>query len=121
MAFFVVAEPRERFEAWLRSQRGAAVAPSESLSARGKNVFIAARCVGCHAIDGVMDVAPFGPNLTHLASRSTIAAGTVTNSLDHLTAWVLDPQAIKPGANMPRNPLSDADLQALIAYLGNLK
>jgi len=123
MAFLVVAEPRERFEAWARQQRSAAEAPADSMRALGRNVFDAAGCRNCHTIGGTTAIGSLGggPNLTHLASRSTIAAGTLTNSRDHLGAWILDPHSFKPGVGMPANPLNRADLDALTAYLGGLK
>jgi cytochrome c oxidase subunit 2 len=62
-----------------------------------------------------------GPNLTHVASRRTLAAGTLPNTPANLASWILDPQKHKPGANMPANPMSREDLAALVAYLGTLK
>jgi cytochrome c oxidase subunit II len=62
-----------------------------------------------------------GPDLTHLASRRTIAAGTLPNSRGNLAGWIIDPQKIKPGTRMPPNQLKPADLQALLAYLETLK
>jgi cytochrome c oxidase subunit 2 len=121
MAFFVIAERRQDFEAWLGRQRGAAEVPTDSTRARGRSVFVSARCWSCHTIDGTMAVASFGPNLTHVASRSTIAAGTLTTSLDHLAAWIADPASFKPGAQMPSTPLDSADRRALAAYLASLK
>jgi cytochrome c oxidase subunit II len=61
------------------------------------------------------------PDLTHLASRATLAAGTVPNTRGYLAGWILDPHSIKPGVNMPSNTLAPQDLQALLAYLGNLR
>jgi cytochrome c oxidase subunit 2 len=75
----------------------------------------------CHAIQGTQAAARTGPDLTHLGSRTTLAAGTLPNTSEHLAAWIRDPQAIKPGSNMPANPLSAEDLSALVAYLGTLK
>jgi cytochrome c oxidase subunit 2 len=62
-----------------------------------------------------------GPNLTHLASRRTIAAGTLPNTRGHLAGWIVDPQQIKPGVRMPPNALAPGDLQALLAYLESLR
>ncbi len=121
MAFFVIAESRERFDAWLEAQRRAAQIPTDSVGTAGRNEFVAARCGSCHTIAGTIAVGSFGPNLTHLGSRSTIASGTLTNSRDHLAAWILNPASFKPGALMPSNPLSGPDLQALTAYLESLR
>jgi cytochrome c oxidase subunit 2 len=121
MALSVIAEPRAQFDAWLAGQRQSAVVPSDSLQIQGRGVFLAARCASCHTIQGTSDVGDFGPNLTHLASRSTIAARTIANSRDHLIAWILNPESFKPGALMPANPLDGASLRALTSYLGALK
>ncbi len=121
MAFLVVAEPPDRFAAWLDRQRDTARTPGDSLARRGQEVFLASSCVMCHAIGGTPAGSRVGPNLTHLASRRTIAAGTLPNSRGHLAGWIVDPQQIKPGARMPPNALEPHDLQALLAYLESLE
>jgi cytochrome c oxidase subunit 2 len=88
---------------------------------RGRAVFLGKSCVMCHTIAGTGANAGLGPNLTHLASRRTIAAGMFPNNRGHLTGWIADPQALKPGVNMPANALAADDLQALLAYLETLK
>jgi cytochrome c oxidase subunit 2 len=75
----------------------------------------------CHAVDGTSAGSNAGPNLTHLASRLTIAAGTLPNTRGNLAGWIVDPQRIKPGANMPANLLTPKDLDALLTYLQSLK
>jgi len=75
----------------------------------------------CHSIAGTHANARRGPDLTHVASRTTLGAATLPNTPEHRAAWVLDAQATKPGANMPPQPLSTADLAALLAYLETLK
>ena len=121
MALFIVAESPRSFEEWLVHQRQPALAPLDTERARGRAVFLSARCGTCHTVTGVVTLAAFGPNLTHLASRTTIAAGTLDNHPAGLAAWIRDPQQIKPGATMPANPMAPADLQALVAYLGSLR
>lgn len=121
MAFLVVAEPPDRFAAWLARQRDTARTPADSLARRGEEVFLASSCVMCHAIGGTPAGSRVGPNLTHLASRRTIAAGTLPNTRGHLAGWIVDPQQIKPGVRMPPNALSPQDLQALLAYLESLE
>jgi cytochrome c oxidase subunit 2 len=121
MAFFIVAEPRLAFEHWLQSQRGQASTPTDSLAQAGERVFLSASCSMCHAIAGTSAGSKVGPDLTHLASRRTIAAGTLPNNRGNLAGWILDPQGIKPGAKMPPNQLDPQSLQALLAYLGTLK
>jgi cytochrome c oxidase subunit 2 len=82
---------------------------------------MAANCAVCHTVGGTQAMATVGPNLTHVASQRTIAAGTLVNNVGNLTGWIVDPQAIKPGTLMPKSTLKPAELQALIAYLETLK
>jgi cytochrome c oxidase subunit II len=121
MAFLVVAEPPDRFTAWLESQRDTASSPTDSLAHRGQEVFLASSCVMCHAVSGTPAGSRVGPDLTHLASRRTIAAGTLPNGRGQLAGWIVDPQQIKPGVRMPPNQLEPQDLQALLAYLESLE
>lgn len=121
MAMIVVAESSDSFARWLEQQRDTAHTPADSLSLRGQEVFLASSCVMCHAIAGTPAGSRVGPDLTHLASRQTIAAGTLPNTRGNLAGWIVDPQRIKPGARMPPNQLSPADLNALLAYLGTLR
>ena len=121
MAFEVVAEPPERFAAWLTRQRDTASTPADSVAARGQEVFLATSCVMCHAIGGTPAGSRIGPNLTHLASRRTIGAGSLPNTRGNLGGWIVDPQRIKPGARMPPNSLEPDDLQALLVYLERLE
>jgi cytochrome c oxidase subunit 2 len=121
MAFLIVAEPSSEFASWLDRQRDTAATPTDALARRGKEVFLTSSCVMCHAISGTTAGSRIGPDLTHLASRQTIAAGTLPNTRGNLAGWILDPQALKPGVKMPPNQLSSADLEALLAYLETLK
>ena len=121
MAFFIVAEPRIQFEHWLVSQQSEASKPSDSLAREGERVFLSGTCAMCHSISGTSAGSHFGPDLTHLASRRTIAAATLPNNAGNLAGWILDPQSIKPGAKMPANRLDPQSLRALLAYLGTLK
>jgi cytochrome c oxidase subunit II len=121
MAFLIVAEPPDEFAGWLVRQRDTAATPTDALAQRGKGVFLASSCVMCHTISGTSAGSRIGPDLTHLASRRTIGAGTLPNTRGNLAGWILDPQAIKPGVKMPPNQLSGPDLLALVAYLETLK
>ncbi|MEA2761639.1 MAG: cytochrome c oxidase subunit [Gemmatimonadaceae bacterium] len=121
MAFFIVAEPRIQFEHWLESQKSEASNPSDSLAQEGERVFLSGTCAMCHSISGTSAGSKFGPDLTHLASRRTIAAGTLPNNVGNLAGWILDPQSIKPGVKMPASKLDPQSLQALLAYLRTLK
>jgi cytochrome c oxidase subunit 2 len=121
MAFWVVAEPKEKFEAWLAAQRKPAPEPADATLAKGREVFLAAPCAMCHAIQGTPAHASVAPDLTHVATRRTLGAGTIPNTTGHLAGWVVDSHGIKPGNQMPPNPMDSDDLQALLAYLGSLK
>ena len=121
MALWVIAEPQEQFNAWRQSQTQTSVPPASDSQKRGQQVFLTSTCVMCHAINGTPAGSNIGPNLTHIASRNTLAAATMANTRDHLAQWIKDSQTIKPGNKMPQNNLSDADLQSLIDYLQSLK
>jgi cytochrome c oxidase subunit 2 len=121
MAFNVVAEPMEKFQRWIQNQRRAAPEPTTADQARGQQVFLQGPCVMCHTIRGTTAGSRVGPELTHVASRLTLAAGTLPNTRGHLAGWVLDPQSVKPGNRMPPNALTSDDLQALVAYLRSLR
>jgi cytochrome c oxidase subunit II len=121
MATLVVAMPPEEYEAWAEAQRKSAPDPASELQVRGRELFVTGTCAMCHTIQGTPANARRAPDLTHLASRQTLAAGTIPNTRGHLAGWILDPQGIKPGVNMPANPMPPQDLDALIAYLETLK
>jgi cytochrome c oxidase subunit 2 len=121
MAILVVAEPLEQFAAWLEHQRRPAAEPSDARQQRGQEVFLSAPCVMCHTIRGTLAGGRVAPDLTHIAGRHTLAAGTLPNTPGHLAGWIIDPQHIKPGNRMPAHSLNADDLQALLAYLGSLK
>ena len=88
---------------------------------RGQEVFMQGPCALCHTIRGTRALATIGPELTHLASRGTIAGGTLENSRGNLAGWILNPQDLKPGATMPPTVLEAGDLHALLDYLESLK
>jgi cytochrome c oxidase subunit II len=121
MRFVVVAEPADSFAAWYDRQLQPAADPADSSALRGREVFLQSSCPMCHTVAGTPAGSRVGPDLTHLASRSRIAAGTLPNTRGHLAAWVLDPQRIKPGVRMPPNALSSSDLHALLDYLESLR
>jgi cytochrome c oxidase subunit 2 len=120
MDLIVVAESRPDYDAWLARQREAAVAPSDSLASRGILVFSSAMCAACHAVRGADAHGTLGPDLTHLGSRRTLAAGTLPNTRGNLAGWIANAQSIKPGSLMPTIPLSADDSRALLAYLETL-
>jgi cytochrome c oxidase subunit 2 len=117
MRIRVVVQSQAEFDSWLAGQRS----PAATQGGAGEGVFLSNICVSCHTIAGTAAAATAGPDLTHVASRATIGAGVLPNDVAHMRAWLADPQRYKPGSLMPRVPLSDADLDALAAYLGALK
>jgi cytochrome c oxidase subunit 2 len=121
MALVVIAESPERYAQWLARSRATAPSPSNDTTRRGQQVFLQSTCAMCHAISGTPANGRRAPDLTHVALRGTLAAGTLRNEPAALAAWILDPQRIKPGSHMPANALSPADMQALVAYLETLQ
>ena len=121
MAFTVVAEPAERFEAWRERQRLPAPVPADSVARADAGVFLASGCVLCHAVRGTPAGGDLGPDLTHVASRLTLAAGVLPRSTGNLYGWIADPQAHKPGSGMPPLPLAPAELHAVVRYLSTLR
>jgi cytochrome c oxidase subunit 2 len=121
MRMLVVAEPQEKFDAWLAAQRLPAPAPVYEQQVKGQQVFMASACVMCHTIGGTTAGGRVGPNLTHVAGRKILAAGALPNTPGHLAGWVIDPQRIKPGTRMPQNQLTPEELRALLEYLQTLK
>jgi cytochrome c oxidase subunit II len=121
MSFLVIAEPREAFEAWRDHQIKPAEAPGDPDSQRGLQVFLSSPCASCHGIRGTEAAARVGPDLTHVASRRTIAAGTLPTSRGTIAAWIVDPQSIKPGNNMPLVKIEPDDLHLLVSYLEGLQ
>lgn len=121
MRFLVIAEPLEQYSAWLAAQQLPARQPEDSLALAGQQVFLRSDCLNCHTVAGTQATGKLGPNLTHLASRQTLAAATVPNNRGNLGGWIIDPQHTKPGALMPATSLTGSELQALLAYLATLE
>jgi cytochrome c oxidase subunit II len=121
MALDVIAESDRDFETWLEAMRQPGGDPSEATSQKGRDVFMQTRCAGCHTIRGTAASGQIAPDLTHIATRSTLGAGTLANTPENLAAWIQDSQRLKPGNQMPANPLPADDLQALVAYLETLR
>jgi cytochrome c oxidase subunit 2 len=120
MAFLVFAEPQEKFEAWRRHQLEEAKTPGAPLRRHGLQIFQHGPCASCHTVAGTEAAGQMAPDLTHFGGRATIAAGLLKNTPENLGRWLADPQAAKPGANMPEVPLSPADRAALVALLVGL-
>ena len=120
MRLVLVAEPEEKFQQWLEAQRQPSRAPANSLAQRGQEIFVTGPCALCHSIRGTDANGQVAPDLTHLAARLKIAAGTLPNTPGHLAGWIVDSQHIKPGTAMPPTSLPADDLEALLAYLRGL-
>lgn len=121
MATLVIAQPKAEFDGWYAAQLREAAQPLSDAQRMGRGLFLNRPCVMCHKIMGTPASATSGPDLTHIASRRTLAAGTLSMSRGNLAAWIADPQGIKPGANMPTMNLTGDDLNAIVAYLESLK
>jgi cytochrome c oxidase subunit II len=121
MRFLVVAMEPEEYAEWVEGHREPAPAPETELARQGQQAFMGSGCVYCHRIDGTNATSDVGPDLTHLASRRTLAAGLVPNNPGHLAAWIVDPQDMKPGNAMPGTMLEPEELQALLVYLETLE
>jgi cytochrome c oxidase subunit II len=119
MLLRVSVDSPEDFAAWVRAQQRPAVEDAGAMA--GRRVFESNACMNCHAAAGTAGDGRFGPDLTHLMSRATIAAGAAENTHSNLRLWIQDPSAIKPGSLMPAMKLSDADLDAVVSYMETLR
>jgi cytochrome c oxidase subunit 2 len=122
MAFYVVAQPPEDFEVWAQRQREPARPPRDAWQASGQALFMSSGCIACHAIRGTTALGSNGPDLTHVGSRLSIAAGNFPNHQGTLAGWIADSQGLKPGNHMPSFPIFlGAELRALAGYLESLE
>jgi cytochrome c oxidase subunit 2 len=119
MLLRVYVQSRQEFDRWIEKQSQPAQA-STAVS-EGQRIFETTACINCHAVTGTVADGRFGPDLTHLMSRETIAAGAAPNTLENLRLWIQNPEAIKPGSKMPAMGLSDHELDAVTAYLATLR
>lgn len=119
MLLVVYVDSPEDFAAWVSAQKQPA--NIDEKAAAGRLVFESTACINCHAVTGTIADGRFGPDLTHLMSRTTIASGAAENNHANLRLWIENPDAIKPGSLMPAMKLSDADLDALVAYMESLR
>lgn len=118
MLLRVVVESREDFEKWLANEKQPAAAVASA--ADGRRVFESTACVNCHTVAGTNAKGKFGPDLTHLMSRVTIASGAAENTKENLRLWIKDPDTFKPGCLMPAMQLSEPEIDAVTAYLMTL-
>jgi cytochrome c oxidase subunit II len=119
MLLRVYVETRPAFDRWIAEQRRPARVIDTVSS--GRRIFETIACINCHTIAGTPANGRFGPDLTHVMSRDTIASGVVPNTPENLRRWLLNPDAIKPGARMPAMNLNDEELDAVTAYLASLR
>ncbi len=121
MLFLVIAHEPEDFEAWVEQRQTPHSELEEESARRGREQFLELGCADCHAIRDTEFTGTLGPDLTHLASRRELGAGTLPNTRDHLADWIVDAQQFKPGNRMPSIPMSDQALRDLLAYLETLE
>ena len=121
MGLLVIAEPQERFDAWYGAQLQTSALPATPSQQHGRQLVESGPCALCHTIQGTQANGNLGPDLTHLASRRTIAAASLPNTRGNLGGWISDPQSLKPGNRMPPITMKSEDLQAMLDYLGSLK
>jgi len=118
----VSVDTAEEFDAWVRAQQQpAGQAVQDESAVAGRRVFETTACINCHAIRGTVANGRFGPDLTHLMSRATIASGAAENTPENLRVWLKDPDAIKPGSLMPAMKMTDPELDALVGYMQSLR
>jgi cytochrome c oxidase subunit 2 len=107
------------FDRWVRSQQQPANEDASAMA--GRRIFETTACINCHTVRGTVANGRFGPDLTHLMSRATIASGAAENTPENLRVWLRDPDAIKPGSLMPAMKVADAELDALVRYMQSLQ
>lgn len=119
MLLRVSVDSPDDFAAWVRVQQQTAM--NDQKVAAGRHAFESAACINCHTVSGTSANGRFGPDLTHLMARATIAAGAAQNTPENLRLWIQNPDAIKPGSLMPAMKLNDADLGAVVSYMETLR
>jgi cytochrome c oxidase subunit 2 len=120
MRFRLFVQTPVAFDDWRANQAAGPLTATKGAAQEGQEVFMTSACTTCHTIKGYSS-GYIGPNLTHFASRSTFAGGTISNTPANVTAWIEDPEALKPGAQMPPLGLRGKELDQLVAYLESLK
>jgi cytochrome c oxidase subunit 2 len=116
----VIAEPQAQFDAWADAQSQEGHLAANEAEIEGQQVVMGS-CNYCHTIAGTTANGRIGPDLTHIASRRDLGAGTVSNTPGNLAAWILDSQSLKPGNKMPAVQLSGDEVNAVLAYLESLR
>jgi cytochrome c oxidase subunit 2 len=123
MRITVIAQSPDEFAAWQEHELAQPLEPQSESAARGKQLFNDKTCVQCHAIGSAANVdrARIAPDLTHLAERTTLAAGLLDNTPDNLGRWLKSPQSLKPGSHMPSLQLTDAQVADFVTYFETLR
>jgi cytochrome c oxidase subunit 2 len=121
MHFLMIVESSAQFQAWFADQMRPAAAPTGTQAVAGAAAIATLSCGGCHTIRGTSLNGTHGPDLTHIAGRSSIAAVTLSNTPANLRRWISAPQAVKPGTFMPTIPVAPQTLGEIVAYLEELK
>lgn len=122
MAFYIVAEPQAEFDAWLARQAQPASPPGDPFLRQGYDAFFRGECHECHAVRGTIATAQLGPDLTHVGSRRSLAAGVLDNHIGTMAGWIAGAQDVKAGNRMPSmNIYSGQELRAVSAWLGSLQ
>ena len=119
MLIRVIVDSPADFDKWTAAQKMNASSDPQLEAARAR--FLSLNCINCHTVSGTQAVGTFGPDLSHLMSRTTLASGMIPNTVENLRAWVKDPQAIKHGNLMPNMQLSPRELDEVVTYLASLK
>jgi len=119
MLLRVYVDTPDQFNSWVQNQRQ--TGHQDPSVATGQRIFETQACMNCHAISGTAATGKFGPDLTHLMSRSTIASGIAVNNADNLRDWIKNPDHLKKGSLMPAMQLSDDQIDAVVAYLSSLQ
>lgn len=119
MLLRVYVQTPQDFAAWAKAQQDNGI--EDPAVAQGRQVFESQSCVSCHTVRGTAAHGRFGPDLTHLMSRDTIASGLIANTPENLKRWIEDPEAIKPGCLMPAMKLSGDQIDQMVTYLATLK
>jgi cytochrome c oxidase subunit 2 len=121
MRIRVIAQTPSDFDKWEQQQEATPQVPASGIAGQGAQYFQEMSCASCHSIRGTAARAEIGPDLTHVASRATLAAGRLENTPANLAAWLHDPDLIKPGCKMPNLHLTRQQQDSLVAYLETLR
>jgi cytochrome c oxidase subunit 2 len=120
MRILSVVVPPAQFDSWTQRQLKAPSTPATAAAQRGEALFMAETCTQCHSISGTTATGRVGPDLTHLAERSTIGAGLLANNTQNVARWVMNAQQFKPGCHMPKMRLSAGEANDIAQYLESL-